>query len=226
MFEHSSTTADQILSKAKKVADGSTITEAGIDAAWMQTFANISQRLDLNRRFGLTRYPYEPGPRLMAFVGGYFDHKEWPLRKELLEAQRSMRPVAEFEAKYVNASGYWCAFHQGAIELRDAAIGEKKDEEAKRLDVWGIIAIRYALRVLGLRAEFYRMAATDPVHAKLILPTLERRTEVPASDDLDDPMAKMEGLMSQQLMKAVATLSASNATKKASGSGGRAADDK
>lgn len=224
MFSNSKATADQVLAKAKKVAKGATLADAGIDHGWMTTYASVAQRLDVDRRYGLTRYPYEPGPAMMAFVGGYFDHREWPPRKQLLESQRSMRPVAEYEAKYVNAAGYWCSFHQSAIDLRDTAIDEKKKEEAERLDVWAIIAVRYSLRVLGLRTEFYKMATVDPVHAKLILPTLEHRTEMPASEDLDEPLEKMESHMSTQLMKAVATLAASNATKKAAGNGGRAAD--
>ena len=64
------------------------------------------------------------------------------------------------------------------------------------------------------------MAARDPVHARLVMPSLERRQDIPAADDLVEPLSKLETHMNTQLMKAVATLAASNATKE-SGSGNR-----
>lgn len=77
--------------------------------------------------------------------------------------------------------------------------------------------MRYALRVLGLMAEFYQMAAEHPVNAKLILPAFERSSEVPDPDGFDDPLEWMESHMMTQLMKAAATLSAINAAKRVPG---------
>ena len=56
------------------------------------------------------------------------------------------------------------------------------------------------------------------------MPTLEARADVPASDDLIEPMERLESHMATQLKKAVATLSASNAMKRAGGKGGAAKD--
>ena len=56
------------------------------------------------------------------------------------------------------------------------------------------------------------MAARDPTYAKMILPTPQQRNEVAAADDLTQAMDKLYSHMTSQLMKAVATLSASNAT--------------
>lgn len=57
------------------------------------------------------------------------------------------------------------------------------------------------------------MAARDPTYAKMILPTLQQRNEVAAADDLNEAMDKLDSHMTTQLMKALGTLSASNATK-------------
>lgn len=223
-FADSVTTADSLLDKAKKIAKGSTMAEAGIDAKWLASYASIAERVDRCRRYGISRYPYEAGPSVNAFLGGFFDNKEWCLRKGL-EKQASMRAVAEYEAKYVNAAGYWGAFHEAALDLRQESINSAKDEDAKQFDVWGIISVRYVMRVLGLRSEFYKMAAEDPTYAKMVLPTLEKRGEVVAADDLERPLADLDSHMATQLMKAVATMYASNATKKAKGGKGRAAED-
>ena len=48
--------------------------------------------------------------------------------------------------------------------------------------------------------------------------------DVPASDDLIERMERLESHMATQLMKAVATLSASNSTKRAGGKCGAAKD--
>ena len=47
---------------------------------------------------------------------------------------------------------------------------------------------------------------------------------MPASDDLIEPIERLESHTATLLMKAVATLSASNATKRASGKRGAAKD--
>ena len=129
--------------------------------------------------------------------------------------------MSEYEANYVNASGYWIAFHEAALDLKAEAIEEKNDSDAPQYDVWAGISNRYGLRVVGLRAEFYKMAAKDPAYAKLMMPTLKRHNEVAATDDPQESMSKLDTHLSTQLMKAVATMSASNATKR-SGRGGAA----
>ena len=68
------------------------------------------------------------------------------------------------------------------------------------------------------------MAARDPTYARMILPTLQQRNEVAAADDLTEAMDKLDSHMTTQLMKAVATLNASNATKR-TGKGGPAEDN-
>ena len=66
------------------------------------------------------------------------------------------------------------------------------------------------------------MASKNPMHAKLVLPSIERRGEVAMADDLDEVLATMESHLSSQMFKAVATLKASNATKRAGKKGGAA----
>ena len=160
---------------------------------------------------------------MAAFACGFFEHREWPLRTNM-EKHQSLRAVAEYEANYINSAGYWMAFHEAALDLRQEMLEEKKDEEAKNYDVWAALVIRYGLRVVGLRSEFYKMAARDPTYAKMILPTLQQRNEVAAADDLTEAMDKLDSHMTTQLMKAVATLSGSNATKR-NGKGGPAEDN-
>lgn len=86
------------------------------------------------------------------------------------------------------------------------------------------MSVLCALGAVGLCKEFYRLAGRDPTYAKLILPALENRDEQAAADDIDKPLAELDSHMSSQLMKAIATLSARNQTKKA-GSGGAAAGE-
>lgn len=71
------------------------------------------------------------------------------------------------------------------------------------------------------------MASIDPTYAKFVLPSLQGRTEVACADDLFAPFDKLESHMSSQLMKAVATLATSSATKRAQGGkNGSGAGDK
>lgn len=112
------------------------------------------------------------------------------------------------------------AFHEAAITLRQEALTAANEEKALIYEVWAPIAIRYELRVVGLRAEFYRMAAKDPVYAKMVMLALESRNNMAASEDLAEPLKTFELHMSTQLT----TLGASNATKRANGRGGAAGD--
>lgn len=220
-FSDSARFAEELLNKGKLIANGKSMAEAGVDAKWIERYATVAERVDRNRKYGLSRYPYEPGCAINALAGGFFDHKEWPIRKAL-EKHSSMRAVSEYEAKYINSTGYWLTFHDAAIELRTEEINAKDEAKAVEFDVWAIISVRYALRTLGLRTEFYKLAAEDPTYAKMILPALESKGEVPAADNLDKPLGDLDSHMTTQLMKAVATLRASNATKRAGGQGGPA----
>jgi hypothetical protein len=225
-FAASINEAEMLLAKAKKVKDGRSMEEAEIDYKWITAYAAIARRCRDDKDFGFVRYPYEQAPGVNPFVGGYFEHREWAIRRGL-ERHPSLRQLFEYESHYINSAGYWMAFHQSAIALRGeclAAIGAGNDgslalERASVYDVWGIIAVRYGLRVVGLRVEFYKRASKDPMHAKLIMPVLEGRNDVAAADDLDDTLEKLDSHMATQLMKAVASLSATNAVKRGNGDG-------
>lgn len=199
---------EEFLVKAKKVSKGENPTSAGIESIWLTTYASKARRCRDDKDLGLSRYPYEAGPSTQAFDGGFFPHRQWSLRKAL-EKHPSMRAVCEYETNYINASGFWMAFHQAAFALRQEALAKEK------FDAWEKIAIRYGLRVVGLRPEFYKLAAEDPTYAMLFIPSLEKKNDMVAADDLVESIDKLDSHMNSQLMKAVATLSASNATRRA-----------
>jgi hypothetical protein len=73
--------------------------------------------------------------------------------------------------------------------------------------------------VVGLRTEFYKKFAKDPMHAKMVIPVLEGQNETPATDDRDELMAKLHTHMAIQLMKATASLHATNAVKRSEDGG-------
>lgn len=109
--------AKGLLEKCKKVASGKSITEAGITADWLQDYAKIAERADHEQRFGVTRYAFQAGDAASAFIGGFFDNEDWLLRQKLAK-QQSIHSVAEHEAKYINASGYWSIVRHVPYELR------------------------------------------------------------------------------------------------------------
>lgn len=125
---------EDILTKSKEVTKGKPLALAGIDSAWLTTFAEISRRYRDNKEFGISRYPYEAGPSVNAFSGGFFEHRKWPKRLDL-EKQSSMRPVAINEANYINATRYWLAFHEAAVELRHEAAESENKDKMFRIDV-------------------------------------------------------------------------------------------
>jgi hypothetical protein len=75
------------------------------------------------------------------------------------------------------------------------------------------MAVRYGLLVVGLRVEFYKRSAKNPMHARLVMPVLEGQNGTPATDDLDDVMKKFDMHMATQLIKAAASQHATNAVK-------------
>lgn len=78
-----------------------------------------------------------------------------------------------------------------------------------------LIAVRYILRVVGMGSKFYKLTARDPTYAKMVMPSHEQRNDVATADDLTEPLEKLENHIATQLMKAGATLGASNATMRA-----------
>jgi type I restriction-modification system DNA methylase subunit len=133
-----------------------------------------------------------------------------------MERHSSLRPLIKYEAHYMNSTGYWMSFSSAAMALRGEVFkleGTTGVEEAERFDVWAMMAVRYGLRVVGLRVEFYKRSAKDTMHTRLVMPVLEGQNDMPAQDDLDDVMAKLDMHMATQLMKAAASLHAKIAVK-------------
>jgi hypothetical protein len=77
-----------------------------------------------------------------------------------------------------------------------------------------MMAVRYGLRVVELRVEFYKRSAKDSMHARLVMPVLEGQNDTPATEDQDYIMEKLDVPMAIQLMKAVASLHATNSVKR------------
>ena len=221
-FWKSKARADQLLKKAQKLGTGADLESVGIELEWLTVYARIARRFRDDKDFGLSRYPYEQSSAVGAFQGGFFGHREWPERRAM-ERFASLRPLYEYEAHYINAVGYWITFHQAAISLREETMSdgptEAQNDQVERYDVWAIVAIRYGLRVTGPRVEFYRRSSKDPMHARLLMPVLEGKNEISATDDLDATLDKLDTHMATQLMKAVASLSASNAVKRGGSDG-------
>jgi hypothetical protein len=84
-----------------------------------------------------------------------------------------------------------------------------------------MMAMRYGLRVVGMRDEFYTRSAKDPMYARIVMPVIEGQNDSPATDDLDDVMEKLDMHMATQLMKTAASLHDTHAVKR-SGDGGAA----
>jgi hypothetical protein len=115
------------------------------------------------------------------------------------------------------------SFSSAAMALRGEVLnleGTTGVEEAEMFDVWAMMAVRYGLRVVGLRVEFYKRSAKDPMHDRIVMPVVEGQNNTPATDDLVDVM-ELDMYMATQLMKAAASLHATNAVKR-SGDGGAA----
>jgi hypothetical protein len=130
----------------------------------------------------------------------------------------------EYEAHYTNSAGHWMSFSSTAMALRGEALkleGTTGVEMAEMFDVWAMMAVRYGLRVVGLRVKFYKRSAKNPMHARLVMPLLEGQNDTPATDDLDYVMEKLVMHMATQLTKTSASLHATNSVKR-SGDGGAA----
>jgi hypothetical protein len=193
LFSDSILSMEELLRKSKKVKREATLEEAEIDGAWLTAYAKIFRCRD-DKDLGASRYPYELAPGVSPFSGGYFEHREWAIRRGM-ERHPSLRPLFEYEAHYTNSAGYWMSFSSAAMALRGEALkleGTTGVEEAEMFDVWAVMAMRYGLRVVGLRVEFYKRSAKDPMHARLVMPELEGQNDMPATDDLNDVMEKLD----------------------------------
>jgi hypothetical protein len=212
---------ERTLRLCRKIAKGEDPEDVGFARELVTSYGRVARRVRDDRDMGLSRYPYEAASGASPYTGGYFAHPEWPVRRGL-SRHASLRALAEYEANYVTATGYWLNFSEAALALRDEEIArdcEIGNQEAGRLDMWMAMGLRYGLRVVGLRTEFFRMSAKDPVHARMLMPVLEGQDTMAATDGLDDTMAKMDTHMATQLMKAAASLSADNSVRRA-GEGG------
>jgi hypothetical protein len=141
-----------------------------------------------------------------------------------MERHPSIRPLFEYEAHYANSAGYWMSFSSAAMALRGEALkleGTTGVEEAKKFEVWAMMAVRYGLRVVGLRVDFYKRSGKYPMHARLVMPVLEGQNVRRTTDDLNDVMEKLDMHTATELMKAAASLHATNAVRP-SGDGGAA----
>jgi hypothetical protein len=45
------------------------------------TYAKIARRCRDDKDLGVSRYPYELAPGVSPFSGGYFEHREWTIRR-------------------------------------------------------------------------------------------------------------------------------------------------
>jgi hypothetical protein len=106
--------------------------EADVDSA-----LRIARRFRDDKDLDVTRYPYEPASSVSPFSGGYFEHREWAIRRGM-ELHPSLRPLFEYEAHYTNYAGYWMSLSSAAMALRGEALkleGTNGVEEAEMFDV-------------------------------------------------------------------------------------------
>jgi hypothetical protein len=153
-----------------------------------------SKTVKCGATLGVSRYPYELAPGMSPFAGEYFEHREWAVRRGI-ERHPGLRPLFEYETHYKNSAGYWMSFSSATMDLRGDNLnieGRTGVDEAERFDVWAMMAVRYGLRVGGLRVEFYKTSTKDPMHARLVMPVLGGQNDTPATDDLDDVMEKLD----------------------------------
>lgn len=124
-----------------------------------------------------------------------------------------MRAVSGYDFKYVNTAGYWFAFHEAAIDIRQEKIDESKIQDANRMDLLAVVAVKHYLRTIGLRTKFSKMSIDRPVHTKLVFPILNKRRQVAVADNLDKALSYMlSDDNTTQMMKLVVAVQASNAT--------------
>jgi hypothetical protein len=144
LFSDSNQSMEELLRKSKKVKRGATLEEAEIDGAWLTAYAWIARSFRDDKDLGVSRYSYELAPAVSPFSGGYFEHREWAIRRGM-ERHPSLRPLIEYEAHYTNSAGYWMSFSSAAMALRVDALKLESTtgvEEAEMFDVWAMMAVR------------------------------------------------------------------------------------
>jgi hypothetical protein len=94
LFSDSIQSIEELLRKSKKVKRGATLEEAETDGAWLTAYAKIDRRRRDDKDLGVSRYPYEIAPSVSPFSGGYFEHREWEIRRGM-ERHPSLRPLFE-----------------------------------------------------------------------------------------------------------------------------------
>lgn len=87
---------EEISNETKKASKGKTLAESEIYPGWMNNYARITIRYQYDHEFSLKRYPNEQRPYKGDFTGGFFDNREWTLRKGL-QKHESMCEVFEYE---------------------------------------------------------------------------------------------------------------------------------
>jgi hypothetical protein len=92
LFSDGIQSMEELLRKSKKVKRGATWEEAEIDGAWLTAYAKIARRCRDDKDLGVSRYPHELAPGVSPFSGGYFEHREWALRRGM-ERHPSLRPL-------------------------------------------------------------------------------------------------------------------------------------
>lgn len=92
-FKNSKLNAIDLVVSGKQVVAGKSLSEAGVYAQWIVAYRIFTEMVDLNRRYGLSRYPYEVEQAMVPLIGGFFDYSEIYLRKGLDKHTR-MRVVA------------------------------------------------------------------------------------------------------------------------------------
>jgi hypothetical protein len=97
LFSDSIQSMEELLRKSKKVKRGAAVEEAEFDGAWLTAYARIARRRRDDKDLGVSRYPYEVAPDVSPFAGGYFEHREWAIRRGT-ERHPSLRPLFEYEA--------------------------------------------------------------------------------------------------------------------------------
>lgn len=68
--------------------------------------------------------------------------------------------------------------------------------------------------VLGMREELYRMVGTYKTNVRIVLPSLENRSEILDAEDLESPLLDLRSHLKTQLMKEIAILISSDAMKR------------
>jgi hypothetical protein len=76
----------------------------------------IVRRFRDDKDLGFSRFPYKLAPGVIPFSGGYFEHREWPIRRGM-ERHPSPRPLFEYEAHYTNSAVYWMSFSTVVMAL-------------------------------------------------------------------------------------------------------------